>query len=552
MVWGLTPIDSQSGENEYYVFKPGTYKVGRKGCDIIVNKDKGVSRIHAEIKIDTMQRKYSDASKVQIKDCSKYGTFVTRNFGSKEKVQELPNKETTLKEGDLVSFGTSITTYRFCFVPLVFWVCCDKSSQVKNLLEENISLIGAHGIPHWNEECTHVVVDELVPATEELLEAIVSKRPFVLSSWIEFVAEKSIRTEIPSCSAFLPMVSIEGVSAKVVDPRARENCLKGYTFLLEAPNSYFYSNKLQRLLETSGAKVFSVESFQSSSQGPKNEDQNRLICVIPNGAADKFAHVAKCSSLLRVNETDIISAVLSGHLDPALLTTPCVIISSSCSTDETIVADSDAENETATSDPPTKESFPAYDIKPDISSANEIKGDISMDHISMVPENASSLMHEESDKSKTRSQKHAESATTKMDYVCLVKHEDINTSKAAKVQKLDDYGAENMDIIYSQDLIVQNLNLHPTMISSAVKDNVTDFKRFRKANTQSGNSFNNLIPFSKFPYKDSEYTNEEMAEAMKEEKRRKQMEAVSEDLFNNEKGRRRGVAGSLQGLLIRR
>ncbi|KAJ8428958.1 hypothetical protein Cgig2_003289 [Carnegiea gigantea] len=49
---------------------------------------------------------------------------------------------------------------------------------------------------------------------------------------------------------------------------------------------------------------------------------------------------------------------------------------------------------------------------------------------------------------------------------------------------------------------------------------------------------------------DSDY-DKEISEYVKEEKKRKQMEAVAEDLFNTEKGRRRGVAGSLQGLLRR-
>ncbi|KAJ0027464.1 hypothetical protein Pint_35986 [Pistacia integerrima] len=43
----------------------------------------------------------------------------------------------------------------------------------------------------------------------------------------------------------------------------------------------------------------------------------------------------------------------------------------------------------------------------------------------------------------------------------------------------------------------------------------------------------------------------EMVESVKEEKKRKQAEAIAEDLFNNEKGRKRGVAGSLHGLLTR-
>lgn len=86
---------------------------------MIVNKDKGVSRIHAEIVVDEMasmgslQNKSSNSSSiVRIRDCSKYGTFIIKNTGSKEKVHEFPKKETTLKDGDRVSFGTGNATYR--------------------------------------------------------------------------------------------------------------------------------------------------------------------------------------------------------------------------------------------------------------------------------------------------------------------------------------------------------------------------------------------------------------------------------------------------------
>lgn len=35
--------------------------------------------------------------------------------------------------------------------------------------------------------------------------------------------------------------------------------------------------------------------------------------------------------------------------------------------------------------------------------------------------------------------------------------------------------------------------------------------------------------------RDSDYGNEDVAESIKEEKKRKQMEAIADDLFNNEK-----------------
>lgn len=95
------------------------YLIHYVGCDIIVNKDKGVSRIHAEIILDEMisvdlshNKSSNNSSKVRIRDCSKYGTFISKNMGSKEKVHEYPHKETILKDGDMVSFGTGNATYR--------------------------------------------------------------------------------------------------------------------------------------------------------------------------------------------------------------------------------------------------------------------------------------------------------------------------------------------------------------------------------------------------------------------------------------------------------
>ena len=42
--------------------------------------------------------------------------------------------------------------------------------------------IGAHSLV---QECTHVLVDQLRPVKEDVLDAIVSKKPIVLSSWVE-------------------------------------------------------------------------------------------------------------------------------------------------------------------------------------------------------------------------------------------------------------------------------------------------------------------------------------------------------------------------------
>ncbi|KAM2459630.1 hypothetical protein COP2_008585 [Malus domestica] len=273
MVWGFFPTDPLSGEDKYYIFARGTYKVGRKGCDVNITKDKGVSRVHAEIVVDAMiaplplQTKSSILSSiVRIRDCSKYGTYINKNVTSMEKIHELPNRETTLRQGDLVSFGTGNAIYRFSFVPLIFFACCSEPTQVNHPLEDKLSSIGAHVTYHLNQECTHVLVDQLMPVKEDIVDAIVAKKPIVLGSWVEFLAEKNIRNELPGCESFAPTLTVEGVSVKLTDPKTRENCLEGYTFLLDSKPVYKFMDRLWSLLEVSGAKILSIDGFNLKSQ----------------------------------------------------------------------------------------------------------------------------------------------------------------------------------------------------------------------------------------------------------------------------------------------
>ncbi|XP_050228059.1 nibrin homolog [Mercurialis annua] len=533
MVWALFPADPLSGEERYYIFKKGTYKVGRKGCDVIINKDKGVSRIHSEIIVDEMiSVNNSDRnSRVRVRDCSKYGTFINRHLESKQKVHDFPNKEATLKDGDMVSFGTGNATYRFSFVPFTFFICCSESNQMDDTLREKVSSIGARITEQLSDECTHMLVLHQMPMKENAIDAIVAKKPVVLHSWVELVAEKGIVSEIPSWNLYIPTLTVEGVPVKVVDSVTRANCLKGYTCLLESSNMYKFGKRLQAMLQVGGANVISIEEFYSSSQGLDNKENSRMVCVIPQGSADKFSRFSKLS-LSRVSEVDLFCAVVSGHLDSSKLILPTVVISSSCSTDETIVADSDEEMETTSN-------YDTINVKSESPKfVNKVETSPVQKKFEIFPAQT---------KAETLPFHHP---STKLDYSHVVSSMDNKGAMTEKGEKMDEPENANSDIIYSQDLIIRDWHL-PATISSTRDDRVLDFKRFKKRDAQSGNSFNNLIPFAKYPYKDSDYGNQDMVDSVKEEKKRKQMEAVAEDLFNSEKGRRRGVAGSLHSILSR-
>ncbi|KAH7575536.1 hypothetical protein JRO89_XS02G0135700 [Xanthoceras sorbifolium] len=346
------------GHNKYYIFTKGAYKVGRKGCDIIINKDKGVSRIHAEIFVDAMislnplQNQSSNvSSSVRIRDCSKYGTFINKNHGSKENVHEFPNKETTLKDGDLVSFGTGNATYRFCYVPLILSsTALTLSMDMEELNNIKFSTIaGACVTNNLCQECTHVLVDHHMPVND-LLDAVMAKKPLVLDSWLESLADKSICTEFPSCNFNLPRLTVEGVSIEIADIKTRENCLKGYTFLLEPTFKYKFGDRLQSLLEVGGAETLSIERFRSSSQDSQYGKHNLLVCVIPKGSADTSESFNKLSSLSRVNEVDLICAALSGHMNPSILRS--LSAAASCGGCQKVLADG-ASNISVTPHNPT-------------------------------------------------------------------------------------------------------------------------------------------------------------------------------------------------------
>ncbi|VVA96241.1 unnamed protein product [Arabis nemorensis] len=543
MVWGLFPIDPLSGEDKYYIFAKGSYKIGRKGCDIIINKDKGVSRIHAELTFDatsvstSRKKKSSETSFViRVKDCSKYGTFIKTDLGTKEKVHELPNKEKILKDGDVVTFGTGAANYRLSLIPLVFYFCpSSETFKVDRSVQDAVSSIGARIAPALSEECTHVLVEPRMEVNEALVNAMLAKKPIILSNWVKLLAEKSICNEIPGYSQYRPSVMVEEALVDVMEPNVREKCLEGFTFVLEPTDTYRFESSFPSLLKVCGAETVAIADISSMSQDSQYGETNRMICVIPKSAGDKFGRLKHLSLLSRVNEMDLIRAILSGNLPSTSLIPPSVVISSSCSTDETVVADSDAEEEEETT-----------------SSVHMIEATEKAE----TPEKPAAIVIEDSPATileETINLNEFKSVNLLADTEIKGYSDEKNPSDSVREVTMrrdrnDEPECGNSEIIYTQDLIVRDLRSIRNVRSTG-KEGVVDFKRFRKGNVISGNSFSSLIPFAKDPYK--EYDSGEVTDFMKEEKKRKQMEAVAEDLFNNEKARKRRTARdqSIRGFL---
>ena len=194
-----------------------------------------------------------------------------------------------------------------------------------------------------------------------------------------------------------------------------------------------------------------------------------------------------------------------------------VLVSSSCSTDETVVADSDAEVETATSSHAnsaahTKEVF-KYDSKGEISVVAD--SDAEVETATLIHANAAacttetikydskgeiSVVADSDAEVETATSIHTNAAVRTAEDIKYDSKGEISIGQAANASetghmthfrqrndgvttrrdKVDESESGNPDVLYSQDLIVRDINLLTSF--SSTKNRIVNFKCFRKVN----------------------------------------------------------------------
>ena len=570
MVWALTPVGTERGAQKYYISAAGTYTVGRKDCDI-VQTETSISRVHAEIAVEKMvawePRSGAPASPscVSVVDRSKYGTFVNKvqgTQGSRLRKDEV----VVLSDGDTVTFGNGNMTFRFSFVPIVVFFHGKKSARIDRSLQAVMTSIGAYVTRKWIDTCTHVLVDESSPLTPELLDAIITKKPIILGNWFKAMAEKNIHTEIPSCTQYIPNLTLDGMDIKMVENKLMENCLAGHTFILGLSEKYKFGEKIQELLESTGAKYLSIEEFCANSQDSGAGDNDQQILLVPAKSPLEFSKMRPLFPLSKTTDVKLFAAILSGRLEAAAIEPPAYMIASSNTTDETIVADSDVETDTAISDHTVAASKSQHHIQHMSDDKAESKVTSSVSAVNLEETNVSINIQNDLEKEEISEPMEEDVQVIEKTTISGFRAggEDVQVinkvvqdeacdavfvNKAPKDENLDSSREETCHVIFSQDLIVKRV-LRPAPTVSTETGGV-NFKRFKKRQTVSGNSFKALIPCAQEPYRESDYEKGTLNHFMREEKRRKQMESIAEDLFNNQKPQKKKAAAgsSIQTLL---
>lgn len=185
MVWVLTSegvVEIQrAGPSVLYFTAPGTYTVGRKDCTVVINSDKSVSRIHAELVIGGTPQWDPDTAAanpdgiprpaVTLRDKSKLGSFANKGPGVGP-VLEMPGRQVALHEGDTVTFGTGRATFRLTFLLLV--VCVPDSVPDRERAVGWAAAAGAHVTSKWGPLCTHLAIEDASPMADHVARAVAS------------------------------------------------------------------------------------------------------------------------------------------------------------------------------------------------------------------------------------------------------------------------------------------------------------------------------------------------------------------------------------------
>ena len=195
------PQDTRSKEatSTCFILTPGTYSVGRKEgqCDIDVPEDKSISRIHAEIKVPSINEieQHSQPPSIIATDKSKYGTVV-----SKDNTLEGDGQVGTVQHVEhrwLVKFGYSspFRVKKLDWNVVIHPSCSPETSAVA--IELGFAIINDIHDLSKRSEPNETSVYLIMPSSEAvldglLLQATMAGIPVVSAGWVSKWKERKV------------------------------------------------------------------------------------------------------------------------------------------------------------------------------------------------------------------------------------------------------------------------------------------------------------------------------------------------------------------------
>ncbi|KAH7290495.1 hypothetical protein KP509_30G050900 [Ceratopteris richardii] len=533
MVWILVPNHPSLGTSKYYLTS-GAYKIGRKDTSVVIQTDKTVSRLHAEIIIDPLKSindstdRTSFKPRIILKDLSKFGSFVNRTAGSKP-VFSLPNKEKELNEGDIITFGTDNSSFRLEYFALCPFIGPLADESRRNAVSDLVISAGGYVLENWCSNCTHLLVEDGSYVTNLVLQAVAERIPVIGVGWIEVLAARgTLSSEFPSCSRFTPNMQwkIDGDAKclKIIEPEAREPAFKGFIFYVGL--NYLYSNKhlLQSLVEASGGSVHAITEISRSRASSASVQTLNEIIIVPDLEPQlhrwmSAEEVKSVSHVRKTSEDKFIAAVLTGEFKENYFEEPAS--PSPASSDETVEALDSGGNEDEISSAALSDRQLLMGQRSsnmlDRPKSNECfeRGTFQSKTSHVQQSGVHDVSLHPGTKTKQDSGLFFNNPSTSLEEYKVVQ-KDVMPNLTSYTNNFDAMNAMNDDegsrvvlenlgditaaIEFRKDLIVQS-SLEHSKDEHVSDDSVINFKRFRKKPDSSGNTFSALVPFAAEPYR---------------------------------------------------
>ncbi|XP_035236770.1 nibrin [Anguilla anguilla] len=235
-MWKLNPVEV--GGESYYLLPGKEYVVGRKNCEVLLQNDQSISRVHAHLTVSPQNINQKQPVELTVKDSSKYGTFV-----NEERLSNAISK--VLRSGDRLTFGVFQSKFRVEYEPLVVCSSC-VDSEGKAALLQAVQLLGGQLVNSWTQDCTHLVMSS-VKVTIKTICALICCRPIVKPEYFSELG-KALQQKLtrPKVESFYPEIDEPTLNKKDVDLNARperKSLFQGKTFI-------FLSAKQQKRLSS--------------------------------------------------------------------------------------------------------------------------------------------------------------------------------------------------------------------------------------------------------------------------------------------------------------
>ncbi|KAG7470009.1 hypothetical protein MATL_G00134790 [Megalops atlanticus] len=304
-MWKLNPVEA--GGETYYLLPGETYVVGRKNCEVLLQNDQSISRVHAHLTVSSPNGSQNEPTTLTLKDSSKYGTFVN----GERLANEAPK---VLRSGDRVTFGVFHSKFRVVYEPLVVCSSC-VDNEGKAGLSRDIQQLGGQLVNSWIRDCTHLVMPS-VKVTIKTICALICCRPIVKPEFFsELRRALQQKRPPPKPESFYPEIDEPSLNKEDVDLKARparKSLFRGKTFIFlsakqqkRLSSAVAFGGGQSQLLEEGSLPVSVLESTGSCVVDVATSNSQALLPVATKKWSDSVARILQRKGLRFIAESEI-------------------------------------------------------------------------------------------------------------------------------------------------------------------------------------------------------------------------------------------------------